>query len=143
MPFRFYNPLENLQPGSPTCFLTGADLKNPDDNITVFPAWILDRFLLRDQKFKMIDQVTSVLYGALKLPCSVEAAKAFNDLEFKIQEAFNKDYEGVTSLSSQELFLWMGKIVYGVLYHDLLLATAFLPASRNYYWLREKQTLLK
>ena len=126
MTFRFYNPLENLQPDSPTCFLTGADLKNPDDNITVFPAWILDRFLLSDQKFKMIDQVTSVLYGALKLPCSVEAAKAFSDLEFKIQEALNKGYEGVTSLSSQELFLWMGKIVYGVLYHDLLLEKARL-----------------
>ena len=115
MPFRFYNPLENLHPDSPTCFLTGADLTNPDDNITVFPAWILDRFLLRDQKFKMIDQVTSVLYGELKLPCSAAVAKAFSDLEFKIQEALNKSCEGVTSLSSHTLFLWMGKIVYGVL----------------------------
>lgn len=126
MPFRFYNPLENLHPDSPTCFLTGADLTNPDDNITVFPAWILDRFLLRDQKFKMIDQVTSVLYGELKLPCSAAVAKAFSDLEFKIQEALNKSCEGVTSLSSHTLFLWMGKIVYGVLYHELLFEKARL-----------------
>ncbi|HTN08775.1 hypothetical protein [Agriterribacter sp.] len=121
MPFRFYNPFENLHLNDSTCFLTGVDIIHPDENITVFPAWILDRFLLRDQKFKMIDQVTSVLYGDLKLPCSAKVAKAFNDLEFKIQEAFNNGYDGVQSISSENLFLWMGKIVYGVLYHDLLL----------------------
>lgn len=121
MPFRFYNPFENLHLNDSTCFLTGVDIIHPDENITVFPAWILDRFLLRDQKFKMIDQVTSVLYGDLKLPCSAKVAKAFNDLEFKIQEAFNNGYDGVQSISSENLFLWMSKIVYGVLYHDLLL----------------------
>lgn len=121
MSFPFYNPFENIYFDAQTCFLTGTDIAGDGESITVFPGWVLDRFLLRDKKFTMMDQVTSVLYNELRLPCSAAVASAFDELENKIQDAFSKGYDGVRSIPSETLFLWMGKIVYGILYHDLLL----------------------
>jgi len=121
MPFLLYNPFENVHFDSHTCFLTGADVFTADEFIPVFPDWVLDRFLLRDKKFTMMDQVTSRLYSDLNLPCSAEVTRAFNKLEYEIQEAFGRGYDAVNSIPSQSLFLWMGKIVYGILYHDILL----------------------
>ncbi len=121
MPQPLFNPIENLHFNARTCFLTGADLDNEDQYISVFPEWILDRFSLRDKRFKMLDQVTGIQYQDIQLPCSQEVRKALNSLEEEIQSVFTKGYDEVKKLSEERLFLWMGKIVYGVLYNDLCL----------------------
>lgn len=131
MSFLFYNPFGSTQFDTHTCFLTGADDVKADDSITVFPDWVLDRFLLRDKKFTMMDQVTSVMYNDLKLPCTADVAHAFSKLEYEIQDAFNKGYDAVYSIPSEKLFLWMGKIVYGILYHDLILEKARLQKQNK------------
>lgn len=121
MPQPLFNPVENLHFDAKTCFLTGADLDNKDQYISVFPEWILDRFSLRDKRFKMLDQVTGIQYQDIQLPCSHEVRKALDSLEEEIQSAFSKGYDEVKKLPEERLFLWMGKIVYGVLYNDLCL----------------------
>ncbi|MEN9446884.1 MAG: hypothetical protein RJA25_173 [Bacteroidota bacterium] len=121
MSVQLYNPIGNLIFDEKTCFLTGADLTKEDEYVTVFPNWVLDNYELRGKKFTMMDNYNAIYYEDLKLPCSEEVKKALNDLEQKIQTAFEKGYEGVTALDSQLLFLWMGKIIYGILFHDLLI----------------------
>ncbi len=121
MSLQLYNPFDNIYLENNTCFLTGEDLTDEEETINVFPDWALDRFNLRTARFKMMNKVNSVEYGALKLPCSKKVLNVFNELESEIQEAFNLGYEGVLKLPSEKLFLWMGKILYGILYHDLLL----------------------
>jgi len=121
MPFSLFNPFETLHFEQNTCFLTGDDLPSLDCKISVFPDWILDRFSLREQRFKMLDQVTSIHYGDLKLPCSDKVKNEFENLEFEIKNAFETGYEEVKKIPEQRLFLWMGKFVYGVLYNDLVL----------------------
>src|SRR6185312_1509697 len=44
---------------------------------------------------------------------------ALNILDEEIKEAFNEGYDAVKTIAEERLFLWMGKLVYGVLYHDL------------------------
>ncbi|HEY5463831.1 MAG TPA: hypothetical protein VIJ95_11290 [Hanamia sp.] len=121
MPISLFNPFETLHFDNKSCFLSGKDLQSADESISVFPEWILDRFTLKDKKFRMLDQVTGIRYGELKLPCSPEVKNAFNILEEEIQTAFTNGYEEIKKIDEQRLFLWMGKLVYGVLYNDLTL----------------------
>lgn len=121
MSFPFYNPFENIFLDSKTCFLTGADLPDENHRINIFPDWILDRFALRGKTFTMMDQVSSFFYEDLKLPCSPRVVQAFGKLDEEIKNVFDAGYEGVRTIDTHKLFLWMGKIVYGILYHDLLI----------------------
>ncbi|MGN6541738.1 MAG: hypothetical protein ACTHKY_13095, partial [Ginsengibacter sp.] len=70
MSFSLFNPFETLYFNPQTCFLTGEDLQSEEEEVGIFPNWILDRFSLRNKKFKMMDQVTGIQYEDLKLPCS-------------------------------------------------------------------------
>lgn len=121
MSYQYFNPFENIHLNTQTCFLTGTDLTDADPQITVFPDWILDRFSLREKKFKMMGQVSSVLYGDLNLPCSAAVAQSINELEYEIQSAFTKGYDALLTVPTERLFLWIGKMVYGILYHDLII----------------------
>lgn len=119
MPVSLFNPIENLHFNNRICFLSGADLDDENESVSVFPEWILDRFSLRNKSFKMMDQVTNIQYQDIRLPCSPEVRNALDALEEEIETAFTHGYDGVKKLREERLFLWMGKIVYGVLYHDL------------------------
>jgi hypothetical protein len=119
MPFSLFNPFETLYFNPQTCFLTGEDLKSNDDEVCIFPDWILDRFSLRNKKFKMMDQVTGIHYEDLKLPCSLAVKNAVEILDKEIEIAFNSGYEAVVKIPEERLFLWMGKVLYGVLYNDM------------------------
>ena len=121
MPISLFNPFETLHFEPLTCFLSGADLQSPAEQIGIFPDWILDRFSLRNKRFKMLDQVTGVQYEDLKLPCSVEVKIAFELLDQEIKNAFAGGYEEIKKISEERLFIWMGKFVYGVLYNDMIL----------------------
>lgn len=119
MSFSLFNPFETLYFNPQTCFLTGEDLQSGEEEVCIFPDWILDRFSLRNKKLKMMDQVTGIRYEDLKLPCSVLVKDALNILDEEIKEAFIEGYEAVKRIAEERMFLWMGKLVYGVLYHDL------------------------
>lgn len=119
MPLSLYNPFETLHFDQHTCFLSGRDLHSDDEQFCIFSEWILDRFSLRNKRFRMLDQVTGIQYEDLKLPCSPEVKNAFNLLDEEIKKAFESGYEEVKKIPEERLFLWMGKLVYGVLYNDL------------------------
>jgi len=121
MSLSLFNPFETLHFEHNTCFLTGEDLSSGDSKISVFPDWILDRYSLRDKRFKMLDQVTGIHYEELKLPCSDKVKHEFEKLELEIKYAFQSGYEEVKKIPEERLFLWMGKFVYGILYNDLVL----------------------
>jgi hypothetical protein len=120
MSILLYDPLEKLNFNSRTCFLTGQDLTSDGEEISVFPKWIQDRYSLHDTKFTMMDQVTSIRYQDLKIPCSHEVfEKAINPLEQEIENAFCAGFDEVIKVPEVRLFQWMAKLVYGVLYNDL------------------------
>lgn len=138
MQIQYFNPIENINLDPNICFLTGTNLLGTETGISVFPEWILNRFELTDKKFKLMDQFASVKYGDLSLPCSTEVVNTFNELEQEIQEAFNSGYHAVKALPSEKLFIWMGKIVYGILYHDMLNESARLQKQNIEFGLSPK-----
>lgn len=119
MSLKLYNPFENLYFNDQTCFLTGDDLNNEDDKITVFPEWIMDRFDYRERKFVLMDTVNSILYKDLKIPCSPKVREAYNQLDREVEQAFDGGYEAMKSFDDHKLFLWISRMVYGVLYQEI------------------------
>jgi hypothetical protein len=116
---QLYNPFQKSDFSEQTCFLTGENLNSAEEQIFVFPEWILDKYLLRDKAFKVLD-ASSVKYQEMKIPCSSDVIKnAINPLEKEIEQAFSIGYEAVVKLPEERLFQWMAKFVYGILYNDI------------------------
>src|SRR5690606_27591087 len=61
-----------------------------------------------------------VKYNSITMPCAPEVIEKLNNLETDIQTAFETGYEAVKKLSEIKLFQWMAKLMYGVLYNDIV-----------------------
>jgi hypothetical protein len=112
-----FNPFKDLVLNEHFCFLSG-DLTN--ENITVFPEWLMDHFKLGDEKIEMMDKAKSYKYSDLKLPCTPEVKEAIEALDIKVHKAYEKGFEGMAALDQELLFQWTGRMVYGLLYYELL-----------------------
>ena len=111
-----YNPFQDLIFDDQFCFLTG-DLTT--EKMTVYPQWLMDHFQFGTDRIEMMDKSKSYTYADLQLPCSPRVKKAFEELEVKFQAAYQNGYEGIKALDEQELFLWTGRMVYGMLYYEM------------------------
>jgi len=119
MIIQLYNPFQKFDFRPQTCFLTGQNLDSAEEQISVFPEWILDRYSLRDKTFKVLDE-SSVQYQDIKIPCFSDVIEnAINPLEEEIEKAFTAGYEAVIKLPEERLFQWMAKLIYGLLYNDI------------------------
>ena len=116
---QYYNPFKNLNFNDNTCFLTGAELSDEESKINIFPEWVIDRFDYKGKKFTLIDTFHSFAYEDFKLPCSSEVKAEFDKLEKEVEAAFDKGYDGMAALGEEKLFLWTGKMVYGILFYEL------------------------
>ncbi|GGG44624.1 hypothetical protein [Bizionia arctica] len=112
-----FNPFKDLIFDEHFCFLTGA-LTN--EKMTVFPEWLLNHFKFGEERIEMMDKTKSYTYADLKVPCSVEVKAAFDALDLKVQEAYKNGFEGMASLDQELLFQWTGRMVYGLLYYEML-----------------------
>ncbi len=113
-----YNPFKTFKFDNETCFLTGEPLQSRDEQIQVFPVWMMQAFKLEEQPFKMLDE-NIVTYKSLKLPCSTDAALALEQMESAVERAFAEGYDAVKALPPITLFQWMVKIVYGVVFNEI------------------------
>jgi hypothetical protein len=96
MPIQLYDPFEKFDFNSQTCFLTGENLNPDEEQITVFPQWILERYALHDKKFSMMDNVTELRYRDIKIPCAKGVIEtALIPLENEIKNAFAGGYDEV------------------------------------------------
>lgn len=111
-----YNPFIDLIFDDHFCFLSG-DLTT--ESMTVFPEWLMDHFKFGEDKIEMMDKMKSYTYADLKLPCSAQVKNAFSELDEKIQAAYSKGFEGMKALDEELLFLWTGRMVYGLLYYEM------------------------
>lgn len=117
-PVQLFKPLENIGSADEVCFLSGDDLP-AKETLSVFPEWLMERFELHDKQFKLMDRSKQLPYKDLTLPCSPTVKQAFDELELEVKAAFEGGYEAIKALDPHKLFIWVGKITYGALYHDL------------------------
>jgi hypothetical protein len=112
-----FNPFKDLVLNEHFCFLSGA-LTNK--SISVFPEWLMNHFKFGDEKIEMMDKTKSYNYSDLKLPCTLEVKEAFDSLDVKVESAYKKGFEGIAALDQELLFQWTGRMVYGLLYYEIL-----------------------
>ena len=114
-----------------TCFLTGETLQENIEAVSVFPEWVLNRYSLSDQTFKMLDEGTRVPYKNLKVPYAATVAQAMKTLDEEIEKAFCAGYNEVVNIPEERLFQWMAKLMIGVLFEDLRIAQNKLTAQND------------
>ncbi|MFZ4863081.1 hypothetical protein ACL9RF_12960 [Sphingobacterium sp. Mn56C] len=118
MATKLYNPFQAFTFDNKTCFLTGKELQSVEEKIQVFPVWMMRAFDLEDKPFKMLDE-SMLTYKKLQLPCSMEAAMAFEKVESAVERAMQQGYAAVKQLDEQILFYWVAKILYGVVFNEI------------------------
>ncbi|MBC7425018.1 MAG: hypothetical protein H7321_00675 [Bacteroidia bacterium] len=121
MTIKLYNPFEHLDFNSGLCFLTGKKISSTEEQISVFPEWLLNRYSLKDKTLTMLEEKNVIKYQDLKLPCFTDVIEnILNPFEEEIKQAFSLGYEEVKKIPEERLFQWMAKLVYGILYHDIV-----------------------
>ncbi len=122
MSVQLYKPFESFNFSNKQCFLSGETLSSPEEKIQVFPAWLMNRYNLQDQPFKLLDESMST-YKDLKIPCSATVNEQYLEpLEQSIANAFKGGYEGVKALDELALFQWAGKLLYGIIFNEVQIA---------------------
>ena len=119
MALTLYKPFEKLNFSKQFCFLSGTKLQSPEEEIPVFPLWLMQEYELENKPFKLLDESMST-YKDMKLPCSNLAFKhALEPLEEEIKQAFISGYDAVIKIPELRLFQWIGKMIYGILFNEI------------------------
>src|SRR5690606_27050651 len=113
-----HNPFNDFRFDNHTCFLTGQPLQSADEQIQVFPHWLMRKFDLEDKPFKLLDESIRT-YKALQIPCATAVAERIAQLDEQIEGAFDKGYSAVKELDDLVLFQWVAKLVYGVVFNEI------------------------
>ncbi|MFI5162022.1 MAG: hypothetical protein ACHQHN_12140 [Sphingobacteriales bacterium] len=119
MPAQIYYPFKSFNFSNRTCFLSGVALTSEEEKIQVFPAWLMSRFNLADEPFKLLDESIST-YKDLKVPCSSAINEQYLEpLENEIAAAFDIGYDAVREVDELKLFQWAGKLLYGIIFNEI------------------------
>lgn len=114
-----YKPFDKLSFGKQHCFLSGVKLQSPEEEIPVFPVWLMQEYELENKPFKLLDE-SMATYKDLKLPCSNQTFDVgVEPLEEEIRQAFLSGYDAVINVPELRLFQWIGKMVYGILFNEI------------------------
>jgi len=115
-----YQPFKNFDFKYENCFLSGDTFSSPVVQTNVLPAWLLEvANFSGDEQIKLLDE-TIRSYNTLKVPVNEEVQTHFiGPLEDKIAEAFDKGYAGVSQLDEIDLFKWIGKFLYSLIYIEM------------------------
>lgn len=117
-----FTAITNHEFSENVCFLCGEALtldNRADEH--VIPKWIQGKYELWDQQIHLLNG-TLIPYRQLTIPCCNECNNvALSQIESKVRLAVEEGFDAVVALDPQTLFIWLGKIFYGMLYRELFL----------------------
>jgi hypothetical protein len=105
-----------------TCFLCDSSLNEVEASSEhIFPRWLQKRFDLWDQTLVLLNR-TTIPYRQLTVPCRANCNNnRLQPIETSVSLAVEKGPKALRALGDKTLFLWLGKIFYGLLYKELFL----------------------
>ena len=119
MTAHLYQPFQQSGFGSKQCFLTGQSLASAQERIHVFPEWLMDRYNLRQQPFKLLDE-SMATYADMTIPCAANVNQQYLEpLEATIADAFAGGYDALRAVDELQLFQWAGKLMYGIIFNEV------------------------
>lgn len=111
--------------GPDNCFICGVGIPDGSPDRTeehVFPQWLLERASLRASFVRTLTR-QRIPYRRVKVPCCEKCNREdFSAIERRVRNAFVGGISAVRQLERRDLFLWLGKIYYGLIYADSLRA---------------------
>ena len=115
-----YQPFKNFDFKYKNCFLSGDTFPTPVVETTILPEWLLKAANFSgEEQIKLLDESVRS-YNSLKVPCNTEVLAHFvQPLEDKIADTFSKGYAAVSQLDQTDLFRWIGKFMYGLIYTEM------------------------
>lgn len=115
-----YQPFRNFDFKYKNCFLSGDTFSSPVAEIPILPKWLLEvANFSGEEQIKLLDESIRS-YNSLAVPCNQEVLEHFiTPLETKIADAFAAGYAGVSQLEEVDLFRWIGKFMYSLLYVEM------------------------
>ena len=127
-----YQPFKNFDFKYKNCFLSGDTFKSSLKEINILPAWLLEvANFSREEQIKLLDESVRS-YNTLKVPCNSEVLTQFiQPLEAKISAAFAEGYVGVSQLDEADLFKWIGKFIYSLIYIEMNAAVRLQQLSAD------------
>lgn len=109
--------------GEEHCFLCGKHVPVGSADRTrehVFPKWLLHALDLWDASVNQIDG-RPLRYRQLTVPCcSVCNGVELSEIESRVRIAYDAGPDEFRALDRRDLFLWLGKIYYGLVYKESL-----------------------
>lgn len=119
MALDLFNPFQDMIFDDHFCFLSG-DLTT--DEMTVFPEWLMEKFDFGKEEITLMQNTKTKLtqYKELKIPCAPRVKAAFDELDEKFKQAFDQGYEAINELDELTIFQWSGRMVYGLLYLEMM-----------------------
>lgn len=112
-----YNPFQSFKFSNSTCFLSGQELEHPTV-YPVFPSWIIEKYGLKGQAFKMLDE-SYKSYEQLTVPCSEETRIILEKLDLEVHAMLENGFEAVKAMDKTRLFQWVSKWVYGIIFNEI------------------------
>ena len=134
-----YDPFENMRFGPTRCFLSGTSV-GPADTLPVFADWLQARYGLAGRPIQLLDQRTVAL-PELTLPVSPALRPRLLALEETVAAAAAQGPGALRALGDETLFLWLGKMFYGIFITELL--NEQQPLIQPKYPLAENAALLR
>jgi len=114
-----YDPFLKMDFSDKECFLCGTHLI-VEEHITVFPENLMERYDLQNRELLLLDKSIKK-FSNLHLPCcSVCKQKHLKPLDDEVDIALEQGYEGIKKLDENKLFLWLGRMYYGILFNELV-----------------------
>ncbi|MBC6991176.1 hypothetical protein [Hymenobacter sp. BT491] len=136
-----YYPFEGMRFGPEQCFLCGRPTTPPTDSVPVFAPWLQERYQLANRQILLLDQ-SVVTYSDLRIPCCPRChTQHVAPLEATVEKAAAQGLDAIRALDEKTLFLWLGKMFYGVLVTELL--TELDPLVKPRYPLAENAQMLR
>ena len=134
-----YDPFDGMRFGPGICFLSGQAV-GPADTVPVFADWLQARYHLADRPIQLLDQRT-VHFRDLRLPASPAVRQRITALESQVAAAAAAGPAALRALGDDVLFLWLGKMFYGIFITELL--NEFEPLIKPKYPLAENAALVR
>ncbi|HKG05969.1 MAG TPA: hypothetical protein VKB19_05900 [Pedobacter sp.] len=127
-----YQPFKNFDFKHKNCFLSGDTFDSPVVQMPILPEWLLKvANFSGEEQIKLLDESIRS-YNSLTIPCNREVLEHFiAPLEDRVRQAFNKGFEGVSVLKEADLFNWIGKFMYGLIYIEMNAAVRLQQLSED------------
>lgn len=129
------DPIDNMTFTNDRCFLCGKELNDENKTVEhVYPKWLQNKFDLWNQELILLNG-TMIKYRQLTIPCCKNCNSIMSsEIEKPMENAVSGGYEEFIKLDKKNIFQWLNKLSYGMLYKELSLkADIKEPLSESIY----------